>query len=90
MSETRKREVKVVIEASAYEAKAMADHYYRDRKYEVVSRSKPRPCKGNKVRICLSLIKKTQLGYRHDGGWDKRKDRRKHRLNIEELMRQPY
>lgn len=33
--------VKVTIEAPSYDAKAAADQYSKDRKYEVLSRSKP-------------------------------------------------
>ena len=54
--------VKVTIEAPAYEAKAAAEQYSKDRKYEVLSRSKPYPCKeSSNVKIYLHVIKKTQL-----------------------------
>lgn len=85
--------VKVTIEAPSYEAKAAADQYSKDRKYEVLSRSKPYPCRdSSNVKIYLHVIKKTQLGYKHDGGWDRRhgKKRKHQRVNIEALMKQPY
>ena len=85
--------VKVTIEAPAYEAKAAAEQYSKDRKYEVLSRSKPYPCKeSSNVKIYLHVIKKTQLGYHHDGGWDKKhgKKRKNQRINYEALMMPSY
>ena len=65
----RQRYIKVIIEAPSYEAKAIADHYGKDRKYEVISRSRSFPCKeSSNVRIYLHVVKKTQLGYHHNGG----------------------
>ena len=83
--------VKVTIEAPTYEAKAAAEQYSKDRKYEVLSRSKPYPCKNSSnVKIYLHVIKKTQLGYRHEGGWKKAgkhgKQRKSPRINYEALM----
>ena len=85
--------VKVTIEAPTYEAKAAAEQYSKDRKYEVLSRSKPYPCKNSSnVKIYLHVIKKTQLGYHHDGGWDKKhgKKRKNQRINYEALMMPSY
>ena len=89
----KKTYVKITIEAPSYEAKAAANQYSKDRKYEVLSRSKPYPCKdSSNVRIYLHVIKKTQLGYNHDGGWDRKhgKKRKQQKVNYESLMRQPY
>ena len=81
----KQRYVKVTIEAPAYEAKAAAEQYSKDRKYEVLSRSKPYP---------LHVIKKTQLGYKHEGGWKKAgkhgKQRKSPRINYEALMMPSY
>ena len=86
--------VRVTIEAPSYEAKATADHFGKDRKYEVVSRSKPYPCEGtSNVKIYLRVIKKTQLGYQHKGGWDRQKHgkRKKQKpVNYEALMKPSY
>ena len=85
--------VKVTIEAPSYEAKAAADNYCKDRKYEVISRSKPYPCReSSNVKIHLRVIKKTQLGYQHGGGWSHNhgKKRKNQKMDIESLMRQPY
>lgn len=49
--------VKVTIEAPAYEAKAAAEQYSKDRKYEVLSRSKPYPCReSSNVKIYRPLL----------------------------------
>ena len=87
--------VKVTIEAPAYEAKAAAEQYSKDRKYEVLSRSKPYPCKeSSNVKIYLHVMKKTQLGYKHEGGWKKAgkhgKQRKSPRINYEALMMPSY
>ena len=93
--EMKQRYVKVTIEAPAYEAKAAAEQYSKDRKYEVLSRSKPYPCKeSSNVKIYLHVIKKTQLGYKHEGGWKKAgkhgKQRKSPRINYEALMMPSY
>ena len=85
--------IRITIEAPSYEAKATADHFGKDRKYEVISRSKSYPCEGtSNVRIYLRVAKKTQLGYKHDGGWDKKhgKKRKHQRINYEALMMPSY
>ena len=89
----KQKYVKVTIEAPTYEAKAAAEQYSKDRKYEVLSRSKPYPCRDNSnVKIYLHVIKKTQLEYHPNAGRDrKRRKIRKHqRDSIEYLMKQPY
>lgn len=86
--------VKVTIEAPSYEAKAAADQYSKDRKYEVLSRSRPYPCgNSSNVKIHLHVIKKTQLGYKHKGSWDRQKHGKRKRqkpINYEALMRPSY
>ena len=87
--------VKVTIEAAAYEAKAAAEQYSKDRKYEVLSRSKPYPCReSSNVKIYLHVINKTQLGYNHEGGWNRAKkhgkQRKPQRINYEALMQPSY
>ena len=86
--------VKVTIEAPAYEAKAAAEKYSKDRKYEVLSRSKPYPCKeSSNVKIYLHVIKKTQLGYQHKGGWNNQKNKKRKNpkpVNYEALMMPSY
>lgn len=90
--------VKITIEAPSYAAKAAADNYCKNRQYVVLSRSKPYPSRVNSnVRIHLRVIKKTQLGYNHKGGWDTKKgSKQRNRISINEetdykqLMRQPY
>lgn len=87
--------IKVTIEAPVYEAKAAAEQYSKDRKYKVLSRSKAYPCKeSSNVKIHLHVIKKTRLGYSHDGGWDKSKKRTKkwkpQNTNYEALMMPSY
>ena len=91
--------VKITIEASSYAAKAAADNYCKNRQYVVLSRSKPYPSKVNSnVKIHLRVIKKTQLGYNHKGGWDTKKSNKQLRNRISKieetdykhLMMQPY
>lgn len=89
----KKQYVKVTIEAPSYEAKAAADQYSKDRKYEVISRSHAYPCKdSSNVKIYLHVIKKTQLGYNHNGGWDNKhgKKRKQQRVNYKALMQPTY
>ena len=94
MKKSSQKQIRVMIEATAYEAKSLAEHYRKDRKYEVIDRSKPYPCGKNHVRIRLRVVKKTQLGYQHKGGLSsKGKNNRNYerqRLNIQELMKKPY
>ena len=53
----KRRYIKVTIEAPSYDAKAIADHYIKDRKYEVISRSRSFPCReSSNVRIYLHIV----------------------------------
>ena len=91
----KRRYIKVTIEAPSYDAKAIADHYIKDRKYEVISRSRSFPCRASSnVRIYLHIVKKTQWNPGNCNGWNKnRKRKRKHEtedINYEALMRKAY
>ena len=52
--------VRITIEAAGCEAKALADSYFKNEKYEVIERSEPKPMKGGMVRIRLNVVKKTR------------------------------
>ena len=91
----KRRYIKVTIEAPSYDAKAIADHYIKDRKYEVISRSRSFPCRdSSNVRIYLHIVKKTQLDHGNSGRWNKTcKKKRRHiseDINYEALMRKAY
>ncbi len=86
--------VKITIEAPVFDAKAAAENYGKDRKYTVLSKSKPYPCEGtSNVRIYLHVVKKTQLGCQHNSGRDNQKHKKKKNqkpINYEALMMPSY
>ena len=57
----KKKYVRIMIEAPGYEAKALADGYYKSDKYEVLERSEPKASKGGMVRIYLHIMKKSRV-----------------------------
>lgn len=84
--------MRIMIEGCSYEAKAMADSYEENKKYEVLERSKPYPQKNGKVRIFLHVVKKA----RQRSGKHKRRDNdgnyipKQKKADIKTLMQRPF
>ena len=85
----KKSYVKITIEAPGCEAKALANSYFKNEKYEVVEKAEPKPMKCGMVKIDLQVMKKTRMLKRKSNEYRMRKEgiaRELGRMNVESLM----